>query len=340
LHAVAEYFSKDSHRAMKKLLARQDASLPPLSSATSIELTSEKHGAFYSVSRLRIRFSSGIHSFAVNTAFFPEQQAFLQLESRLLRDLYRRYRLPHLPRSFLSGSTVLQTDGIALPVKLFVTEWFDDHHEFHLSRKIVPGSTQPGICVWTHSENGTFLSAGQTGELYEKAAGILTDYLDTESFRQVYPWHHAAGDFVIKKSCDPVKVRLITARGFRRLLRRSSDAHDKVLGSLHFLLNMCIRMRIDRFDGTGDLAWADSSCLPPIIRGFSTSWEKKKPGMSDPIEAPDLFTLFLQFSPAERLELTEIAAADGRVEAGESQFLEPHLPGHVRELSAVLEAFL
>lgn len=340
LPAVAAYLSKNSYRAVKELLERGDESSRPLSSADSIELISEKHGALYSVSRLKIHFPSGIRSFAVNTAFLPEQQAFLQLECTLLRDLYRRCRLPHLPRAFLFGSTVLQTAGDALPIKLLVSEWFDDYHEFHLSRISPAGGSELGIHVWTQGQNGPFLDAGQTGELYEQAAGILTDYLDTESFRQIYPWHHAAGDFVINETCDPVRVRLITARGFRCLLPRGSDIRDSVLGSLHFFLNLSIRMRIDRLDGTGGLAWADSNCLPWIIRGFAASWERKKQEVFNLVEARDLFELFLQFSPEERLGFAEIAAGNGRVEAGEADFLGPHLPAHVRELSAVLEEFV
>ena len=339
LHAVAAYFSKNGCRAIKELLARQDGSSPPLSSDDSIELISEKHGALYSVARLKIHSSSGTRSFAVNTAFSPEQQAFLQTECRLLRDLYRRYRLTHLPRAFLSGSTVLQAAGASLPIKLFVSEWFDDYHEFHLSHTIPPGNNEPQIRVWTQCENGPFLSAVKIGELYEQAACILTDCLDAESFRQIYPWHHAAGDFVVKESSDPVALRLITARGFRCLLPRDSDVHDRMLGSLHFFLNMCIRMRIDRIDGTGDLAFAEASCLPWIVRGFSASWEKKMQGAFNPVQARQMFDLFLRFSPEERLDFTEIAAGHGQVEAGETHFLAAHLPAHVRELSAALEEF-
>jgi hypothetical protein len=340
LRAVADYFSKNSFRAIRNLLARQEGSSPSLNLADWAELISEKHGALYSVSRLKLHFPSGVRSFAVNTAFSAAQQAFLQLEWRLLRDLYRRYRLAHLPRAFLFGSTLLQTPSAALPVKLFVSEWFDGYHEFHLSPAAHSGGKNPGIRVWTGDKGGHFLDARQTVELYEQAAEILTDYLDAESFRQIYPWHHAAGDFVVKESCNPVKVRLITARGFRCLLPRGSDIRDRVLGSLHFFLNMCVRMRIDRIDGTGDLAWADLNCLPGMIRGFSSSWAKKVRGAVNPVEARDLFTLYLQFTPEERLEITGIAAGNGRVEAGESQFLGSHLPAHVGELAAALEEFI
>jgi hypothetical protein len=337
LRAVAGYFQRNSRRALKELLARSEESPPPLASAGSIELISEKHGALYSVSRLRIHFPSVIYSFAVNTAFKPDQQAFLQHECRLLRDLYRRYGLPHLPRTLLSGSTMLRAQKGALRAKLFVTEWFDDYHEFHLSRGLPPEDRDLLIHVWRHGESGPFLNADQICELYEQAAGILTDYLDTDSFRQIYPWHHAAGDFVLMENASPVRVRLITARDFRCLLPSGSDSDDKMLGSLHFFLNMCIRMRIDRLDGTGMLAWADPECLPAIIRGFSNSWEKKAQKDKNLPTARDLFSLLLQFTPEERLGFAEIAARDGQVEADETDFLSARLPAHVREVSAALE---
>jgi hypothetical protein len=339
LRTVAAYLSKSNYRAVRELLVRSDLSYPPLNSADSIELVSEKHGALYSVARLKIHFPSQIRSFAVNTAFSHEQQAFLQVECRLLRDLYRRYCLSHLPRALLFGSALLQTAGASFPVKLFVSDWFEDFHEFHLSR-MFPENGQLGIRVWTRGENGPFLDAKQTGELYEQATGILTDYLDTESFRQIYPWHHAAGDFVVNLTGDLIRVRLITARSFRRILPRGSDISDKVLGSLHFFLNTGIRMRLDRLDGTGTLAWADSACLPWIIRGFISSWNKKKRETPDLEDARDLFALFLQFSQDEKLGFAEIAAANGQVEAGEADFLGPLLPAHVSDLSAALEEFL
>ena len=111
-----------------------------------------------------------------------------------------------------------------------------------------------------------------------------------------------------------------------------------MLGSLHFFVNLSIRMRIDRLDGTGELAWAGPQCLPGVIRGFVGAWEARRNNADLP-KAREIFSLFLDFSPDERLAFTAIAAADGLVEAVEGDFLLSRLPGHVIELSSTLKNF-
>ena len=334
LRSIAGRLSAHSFRSVRKVLAKLPGSPPRLESAKKIDLISEKHGALYSVSRLTIHFPDDVLSFAVNTAFSAEQQAFLQLEYRLLRNLFDKFSLPFLPRPFLSGQ--LNIEGHDLPARLFIAEWFENYHEFHLSA-LSPPDSEERIVVWNRGENPFFLKGYQATELYSQASRILTLCLDTGSFRQIYPWHHAAGDFVVDETRDPLSVRLITARGYRSLLPRKADANEKMLGSLHFFLNLSIRMRIDRLDGTGKLAWAGpDEFLAGLIRGFSQAWEKKVLEDEELPEAFDIFTLFLQFSLEERLAFAEVAARDGRIEAGEEDFLSVHLPAHVQELSEAL----
>ena len=218
---------------------------------------------------------------------------------------------------------------------LFIAEWFENHHEFHLSPD---ASGAPAINVWRQNGEPQFLDPEKTDELYAQASKILTLYLDSRSFSQIYPWHHAAGDFVVDESQNPLSLRLITVRGYRPLLARKSDCRDKMLGSLHFFVNLGLRMRVDRLDGTGELAWAGPQCLPGVIRGFVEAWETRLDNTHLP-KARDIFSLFLDFSPDERLAFAEIAAADGRVEADEGSFLLARLPGHVTELSDALENF-
>jgi hypothetical protein len=309
---------------------------PGLEAASGIELISEKHGALYSVSRLRVRFADDVRSFAVNCAFSPEQQAFLQAEVKLLARLNARFGLPWLPLPFISAKTPLLGRLAGAHFMLFIAEWFENHHEFHLS---LDASGAPAVSVWKQSGTPHFLSTRKTTELYRQASVILTSCLDTRSFSQVYPWHHAAGDFVVDDSQNPPSLRLITVRGYRPLLARKSDSRDKMLGSLHFFVNLGIRMRIDRLDGTGELAWAGHQCLPGVIRGFVDAWEDKSLKNKDLPKAREIFSLFLDFSPEERLAFAQIAAEEGRVEAGEGDFLLSQLPGHVIELSEALKSF-
>jgi hypothetical protein len=309
------------------------AHAPALESASKIELISEKHGAFYSVSRLRLHFADEVRSFAVNCAFSPEQQAFLQVESSLIAKLNSKFRLPHIPEPFLRAKTSMEANQPDASLMLSISGWFEGHYEFHLSAN---SSGTPAIRVWDHASPPGFLSEAKTVELYEQASGILTSYLDTRSFSQIYPWHHAAGDFVVDRGQNPPSLKLITIRGYRPLLAAISGRCDKMLGALHFFVNLGIRMRIDRLDGTGDLAWAGPQCLPGVIRGFAGAWETGPRANAGLPTAREIFSLFLDLSPDERLAFAEAAAANGRVEADGTDFLLSHLPRHVIELSDAL----
>jgi len=367
LGSIVRYLCKNSHRALRNLLKRQaekpaarscpgqglptfggggksdSPSAPPLhslenarrppalESASKIELISEKHGAFYSVSRLRLHFADEMRSFAVNCAVSPWQQAFLRVESKLVAKLHSKFALPHIPTPFLRAKTPMEGDRAGADLMLSISEWFEGYHEFHLSSN---ASGAPKIRVWDPPRPG-FPDEATASLFYEEASSILTSYLDTGSFAQIYPWHHAAGDFVVDPLQNPPNLKLITVRGYRSLLAAKSR-NDKMLGTLHFFVNLGIRMRIDRLDGTGDLAWAGSQALPGVIRGFARAWEARQNGKEDLPNACEIFSLFLNLAPEERVAFAEAVAQDGRVEADEADFLQARLPRHVIELSNAL----
>lgn len=325
LGSVSRLLSENSFQILRKLVTKSQAPIRKLEEATSIELTAEKHGALYSVSRLLLRFPEATRRFAVNCAFSPEQQAFLQVEAKLLAALRARFALPYLPEHYICAE--------APGLMLFIAEWFENHHEFHLSHS---DSGAPAIKIWEENGSRNVLEEAKIPGLYAQAARILTSYLDPESFSQIYPWHHAAGDFIIDADKSPPSLKLITVRGYRPLLSRESDSHDKMLGALHFFVNLCIRMRIDRLDGVGELAWAGPDCLPGIVCGFREGWETKRQSSTLP-GAEEIFSLLLALSPEERLAFAEVVAADGMVEADETEFLLPRLPGCMVELSDTLK---
>ncbi|MGC9194234.1 MAG: hypothetical protein ACP5IL_02130 [Syntrophobacteraceae bacterium] len=327
LDAVSGLLVENSFHILRQLLSKGPKPFPPLEKASSIELIAEKHGALYSVSRLRVGFGDTIGQFAVNCAFSPEQQAFLQVETALLSELAAKFNLDYLP------SPIIRAEAPGLMV--FLAQWFSGHHEFHLCAK---AAAEPAIKIWDN-DNGQreFIGADKSCELYVQATKILTSYLDLETFSQIYPWHHAAGDFIIDQTQSPVSVRLITARGYRSLLSKDFAAQDKMLGSLHFFLNLCIRMRLDRLDGVGELAWAGANCLDGILRGFMEAWETKQ---KDTVpKAEEIFALFKALSPEERLAFAQVAAQEGMIEADETDFLAPRLPSCMAELAKALEHF-
>lgn len=343
LQTLASYFKDNSYRNLKKLL--RSASIPVSGDSPkpkAVKIISEKHGALYNVSSIQIHFDEIVFRFAINTAILPKQRAFLTVEYRLLKKLSTGFpSQAGLPRPMASGKIQPRSGRSGLSLDLFVTEWFQNHHEFHLCPDRSASSGTPlRLHVWKPRQDDLYLSRIQAGELYRGAALILTSYLDTRSFRQIYPWHHAAGDFIVDESVSPVSVRLITARGYRSLLPSRSHASDKLLGALHFFINLSIRMRLDRIEGTGDLAWAGPAAFSGIIPGFAEGWRNKERENPEVPTVSDIFSLYLGLSPDERLAFAEIATRDGQVEADEKEFLAARLPDHVHNLTTALSEFL
>lgn len=337
LDAVSQFLSNDSFHALQTALSlhlnKRSISLHEIK---RIELISEKHGALYHVVRLKAHLASESCSLAVNVAAQPEQQAFLENEYELLRELGRNFDHTFLPVPYLKGETNYHDDQNGhLSLKLFVAGWFEDYHEFHLTYH--KDIAVPVISMWDSGSTSSGLHKEQSLSLYSRAAAILTHYLDGRSFQQIYPWHHAAGDFVVKRQGTEVDLRLITVRDYRCLLPPGPNFKDVWIAIVHFFLNLSLRMRLDRLDGTGDLAWAGPDCLPGILAGYLQSWTQK--ALQHPHLPPsnEVLNVLRSFNPQEWLPLAQLVMEDGLVEADEVEFLLPRLKDHVAALTKVVK---
>ena len=173
----------------------------------------------------------------------------------------------------------------------FLGEWFEGYSELHVSRDPEDGALK--LMVWDEDRGPFFLSPGREAAFYERAAFILTCFYDLETFEQIFPWHHAAGDFVIKCSGDRTDVKLVTARQRAAMFSTENADLDSILkGALFFLLNMSIRMRLDRIDGTGQIAWAQNFAADNAYKGFVKALSAKERLLSMP-SSPEI--CFLDF---------------------------------------------
>jgi len=302
----------------------------------SLDIISQKHGAFYHVAQVRAEVSGQYFSFAINCAVGPQQQAFLESEFALLRDLNQRFPLGLIPRAYVLGTSPhAAEDGAHWALKAFIAEWFEGFHEFHLSRQFAEDT--PIIRVWDVRTDESFLDARETLSLYHQAAAILTAHFDTESFSQIYPWHHAAGDFVLKRRQKGVELRLITVRGYLPLVYIESGSSEKWIPIVHFFLNLSLRMRLDRLDGTGDLVWASPACLHGVVSGFLEIWEQKAEEDSALPRAPQVLEMLRSFTPEEWSSLADLVLVDGLVETDEMEFIQLQLGAHVVSLWKVLK---
>jgi hypothetical protein len=334
-NAIANFLVQGGAQPLEIALSQHLERVVSLHEVQSLEIISQKHGAFYHVAQVRAEVSGQYFSLAINCAAGPQQQALIELEFALLRDLNKRLPLGLIPRAYVLGTSPYVAEGGArMALKAFIAEWFEGFHEFHLSRQSA-GDT-PIIRVWDVPADESFLDAQETQSLYHQAAAILTAYLDPESFSQIYPWHHAAGDFVLKRRQEGLEVRLITVRGYLPLVAIESESPDKWIPIVHFFINLSLRMRLDRLDGTGDLVWAGPACLQGVVSGFLESWEQKAKMDSALPRASEVLEVLGSFTPEEWFSLADLVLVDGLVEAEEMEFIRLRLGEHVVSLCEVL----
>ena len=110
----------------------------------------------------------------------------------------------------------------------------------------------------------TFLSESQSEEIWRKAAYILTNFYDPKTFEEIFPWHHASGDFVASAVNEQLDLKLITIRQYGpRLEFHEYSPENQVTAMALFLANLTIRMRLDRLDGVGEIVWAPDYSVEP-----------------------------------------------------------------------------
>ena len=298
-----------------------------------IDIRSEKHGAFYHVARVDVHLLGVAVSFAVNVAAGELARITLTREYRLLRRLARRIPSSHLPRVYCQGSMRHGgRRGEPLELRLAVGEWFKDYHEFHLGR--LEGQGRARLLLWDSTTGYRALNDIQTSSLYRQGARILTEYYDWNSFRQIYPWHHGAGDFVARVEGDEVGLRLITVRDYAPVVGyRTRKMAGKMLALLLFFLHLTLQMRLDRIDGVGELVWAEGTILEDVTRGFLEAVSRKGGAPS-----PALHEILCLFSEDEWRQLLAEVLEVYTFSPEELELIHRHGDMHIQQLRQTLRS--
>jgi len=305
-----------------------------------IEIRTEKHGGSYHVARVDVTIAGQPQLFVVNVAASPEMETQLEREFLLLKKLKALYNSRFLPQVYFKGAGRYQEKG--KPVKwleMFVGEWFVGFHEFHLHRDPVAGSVR--MRVWDLNKGSYYLSEPECLELYRQAAKILTLYYDWNSSKHIYPWHHAAGDFILRKEEHGLSVRLVTVRDYRSLVAfETRNKTSKSLALLLYFLHLTFQMRFDRLDGVGEVAWAEDYCLQGIAKGFFQGLEEGRNLGTATIPSPsELRELFCSFSKDEWLHLLVEMLATYTFATEELSIIRDKGDTHIDSMQRVLASF-
>lgn len=307
----------------------------PKETGDAVCIDLQKHGAFYHPAKVT---GGGFsHARVLNVAVSDPGRALLARECDCLERLHRRGKTAAIPRVYARGD-LLTEDG--RPVSLFLGEWFSGCREFHISED---GTGRRRMIVWDEARGNFYLQPEATAEVYRQAADILTDLYDAETFDQVHPWHHGAGDFVATFKGGAVSVKLITVRGYGAAMAQPGEEDPATLlqGLLLFLLHLSIWTRLDRLDGVGDVVWSDPSAVEATVTGFFGALERKPTPSVLPESLSVCFRAFLTVCTPEDL----MAVAESLVDAypggaPETLVIRAHLADHAQRLHRALAAVI
>lgn len=308
------------------------------SAAAVVRIFLAKHGAYYHAARVEAPIKETAFRWVVNVAVSTAGKSLLFKEYALLERLGREFRVRYVPEVYGAGE-VHAGHGRALA--MFLGQWLQGFHEFHLTRDTPDGGQ--ALVLWDPENGPRCLDTTQARIIYHQVARILTHYLNLDTFEGICAWHHAAGDFVVRLERGHPEVRLITVREYRPLFQVRPEADDRTQAVkalletlLIFLLNLSLRTRLDRLDGTGDLAWSDPVAVEATVAGVLEGLAEKAPGYGLPLDL--LFRRYLGACSEGDLQVLCMGIAAKNYPAGspEHSLIETRLEEHAAGLAGVL----
>lgn len=302
----------------------------PVNDIHQIEVVAEKHGSDYHPARIRVSADGRTFCLVANVAVTRRGTERLDQDYHWLSRFRLQFQNRFVPRTYFHArQTVFDIDGKDTELVMFLGEWLEGYHEFHLSRN--PDRDTLETVIWDLDHGYRFVSEAQSREIYRQAAFILAYYYDVETFREVFPWHHASGDFVVRQAADSLDVKLITVRQYEPRTLFDENAPENLMSALLiFFANLTVRMRLDRFDGVGDVAWAGDHCVGATIQGFMDGMkEKGTQGHCSPRVGKALPHALEAMSPLEWAELFRFVVESYNQSAPDVPVIMENLADHV-----------
>ena len=293
-----------------------------------IQICLEKHGEYYHPARLEIFTNQDHFLMVANVAFSNSGQSTLKYDYMNMIRLNQEYPYSFLPEVYHIG----KIDQGKSPRTLYIClgQWLEGYSEFHLTRS--PDKTADCLIVWDAQRGNHYLSSVQRQRVYRQAAMILTAYYNLETTEHISAWHHAAGDFVVAedRNSGQIDLKLITVRKYAPLIQEIPEKTAAAFQALLlFLLNMTIRMRIDRLDGVAEMVWADDRALAGTVAGFFQGLNLQVDHGIIPEDVPVYFRGYLRnLSAEDALDLLVSITARMSSDSPERSLIEAHIRNH------------
>ncbi len=305
----------------------------------NIVIRSEKSGAFYHLASVEVLSQGPPIRYSVSSAVSEIGKSWLHDEFEMLVSLENLFGATYIPRAFFKGEVTLQIGSSEGSFSMFLSEWFQDYHEWHFTFD-EQGNQQ--ICIWDLENGYRNATKLESNEIIRLAARILTLFYDTRTFEQIWPWHHAAGDFIVKTEHGITDVKLTTARRYERVMYFTNDNEiNPVVSLLYFFLTLTIKIRLDKVDGIGEVAWAGDFSLEAAVRGFFESLcLMEGEGRYHLGRVEDFLGLFKAFSKDELARLFSSQLGFYEMwDPADFKAIETNLNDHVDALYRVIQNF-
>jgi len=218
-YAIRSFLEKDEFKSITSAISQHLNQNIKSEEIQEIRIYLEKHGEFYHPARIETFINGSKILFVLNAAISSAGKGFIKREFEILNKLNNEFSFSFIPKVYSRGEICIKNKNVE--ISMFLGEWFEGFNEFHISQnnyKQAKTDSSIKIVVWDHEKGNFFLSDDETLELYSEVAMILTCYYNAETFEQIFPWHHAAGDFVIKLQKNNVEMKLITVRQYAPML--------------------------------------------------------------------------------------------------------------------------
>jgi hypothetical protein len=326
--AIKSFIEHDAYRSLREASGKQHGSAVPINEINEIIIRAEKHGALYHPASIELMLEKKSLKFGLNVAVSETGRDWLKKEFFVIQHLKKKRNLRYLPEIYIFDEQSAAS--------FLLEEWLEGYHEFHLS---IAESGEQLLKLWEFDKGYKYLSAGQSFEIYRQASKILTLYYDMNDFSQIYPWHHAAGDFIAKAEGNGVDIRLTTARQYDPyMVFQEKEQMNPVIALFYFLLNLTVRMRLDKLDGVGDTVWAEDFCLEASVKGFLEGLGSKEELKDYFGSEKEFLNILKSFSP-EDLKAAYSPLIDIYKKSNDYPVIIENLNRHVEALNAILRNF-
>lgn len=340
-NAVKSFILLDNGQHILHLLTHLWGKTVELEDIEKIIIRYEKYGSLYQIVSAEFFSQQRREKLAISTAMSDEAKETLNREFDIIQHLYyQKGGLSYIPRIYFRHTISLIKEELSETILLTLTEWFENYHEWHFSGD---ENNPEQVVIWD-MEGGGYRAASdfEVYEIIRQASMILTFYYSEDTYCRIHPWHHGAGDFVVKTSNGTVDVRLITIRGYDPIVLFSREENIDIEKALIlFLFDMTIKMRLDKIEGVGEPHWAEASILKAVIEGFFDALQSKESGNNpSDLKINALKNRLKSMDQDEMKKLFSFWLEQYRIsDPSDYETIQKNIDNHIFELSRIFQIY-